>query len=98
MIKIMAVCGMGLGSSLMTKIVLEKVLQKNGIDKKDFVIDTCDVGSAKQSNIDIYITTKEFAKILEGLNTPIAVIKNTFNEQEIEATFIPIFKELLNTK
>ena len=53
--KIMVVCGHGLGTSLMMEMSIKKILQELGVTAE---VDHMDLGSAKGSNCDIFIGTK----------------------------------------
>ncbi|MGE9552018.1 PTS sugar transporter subunit IIB [Erwinia amylovora] len=54
--KIVCVCGMGLGSSVIAKMNIEQVLKKMQIEAQ---VDTCDVGSIRSISADVYVTTRE---------------------------------------
>lgn len=56
--KIICVCGMGLGSSLIAKMNVEKILSDKGIEA---TVDNCDLGSVSAQVADWYITTRELA-------------------------------------
>ena len=56
--KIVCVCGMGLGSSLIAKMNLETILNQEGIEAS---VDNCDLGSVTSIAADWYVTTRELA-------------------------------------
>jgi len=74
------VCGCGLGSSLMAKIAIDKILGERGISA---TINAADAGTAKAHRADLIVTTKEFAKRLGEVKTPIAVVSNFVNKDEL---------------
>jgi PTS system ascorbate-specific IIB component len=98
MINIMTVCGMGLGSSLLASMTAERALKAAGIDPREFRIETSDMGSARRSDIDIYLTTNEFAPQIEQWGTPVVVIKNVFDEAEVGAALVPTFRRVAEEK
>ena len=63
--KILVCCGSGLGSSFMIEMNIEKVLNELGVKNVD--LSHSDLSSAKGSNADIYVGTKDIAVRLEGL-------------------------------
>ncbi|MBO1002476.1 PTS sugar transporter subunit IIB [Pseudogracilibacillus auburnensis] len=79
--KILAVCGMGFGSSLMLKMTADRVLKKLGV-KAD--VEACDIGTAGGMQADLILTNAEFAKQLAGGQAPVAAILNMASEDEVE--------------
>lgn len=59
--KIVCVCGMGLGSSVIAKMNVQEVMSSLGIDA---VVETCDLGSVRAVPADYYLTTRELADSL----------------------------------
>ena len=57
--KILAVCGMGFGSSMMLKMTLEKVLKEKGI-RAD--VQTADFSTAGSESADLIFTNEEFGR------------------------------------
>ena len=55
--KIIAVCGLGVGSSVIAKMNIESILSEEGKDEVD--VDTVDLGSIRSAPADIYVTTRE---------------------------------------
>ena len=98
MVKITAVCGMGLGSGLLVKMGIERVLERNGYTYKDFKVEVADISTAKATFSDIFVTTKEFAERLEGGKATIVLIQNLFNEKEIEGKLLEPFIRIYNLK
>ena len=92
--KIIAVCGFGVGSSMMLKMKVDEMLRKNGISVS---AETADVGTATSVPCDVIFTSKELApKISEKVNVPVIAITNFLSIQEIESKGLSIVKELLN--
>lgn len=57
--KILAVCGNGLGSSMILKMKIASVLKELGIE--DVQLDHCDLTSAPGEKADIIVVTKDLA-------------------------------------
>lgn len=63
---ILAVCGMGLGSSLLLKTYVAKVMQEVGIDAQ---LEVTDISTARSYQFDMCVTSTEFGNTLRaGLN------------------------------
>ena len=93
-LKIVAVCGFGVGSSMLLKMKVDEMLKKNGINAS---AETADVGSATSVPCDIIFTSKELApKISEKVKVPVVAIGNFLNVAEIEEKGLPAVQELLN--
>ncbi len=97
-IKIAAVCGMGLGSGLLVKMGVERALKKAGYVQKLFNVEVCDISTAKAVWPDIFVTSTEFGKRLEDQDVPVVVVKNLFDEKEIQDALTPVFKEILDAR
>jgi PTS system ascorbate-specific IIB component len=80
--KILAICGMGLGSSIILKITLEKVIRKLGIDATVDVTDIT-VGRGQADSVDIVVTSEELAERIGGVKAKIITVKDYFNVDEM---------------
>lgn len=98
MIKISAVCGMGLGSGLLVKMGIERVLERNGYGRKDFRVEVADISTARATSPDIFVTTSEFAKSLREVDAEVITVRNLFDEKEIEEALMDIFKKVQASK
>jgi PTS system ascorbate-specific IIB component len=80
--RIVAVCGMGIGTSVLLKMNAEKVLRTMGIDA---TVEACDVATARRSaeSANIVLTTPELVESLKGLSAEIIAIEHFFDLQEI---------------
>lgn len=95
MIKILSVCGMGLGSSLLAKMTAERVLDRSGlVNGDDYVIEVADLGSSGHSGIDLYITTHEFVDDLTGRGAHVIEVTNVFDETEMARKLLPVIEEI----
>ena len=98
MVKISAVCGMGLGSGLLVKMGIDKVLEKHGYKQlEDFMVEVADISTARATFPDIFVTTTEFAEALGDVDAEIITVKNLFDKKEIEEklldTFIKVYEK-----
>ncbi|WP_332844020.1 PTS sugar transporter subunit IIB [Solibacillus palustris] len=76
----LAVCGMGFGSSMMLKMTIEKVLREKGI-KAD--VQTSDFSTAGSEKADFIFTNEEFGRQLAGGTVPVVAIKNIADTKEV---------------
>lgn len=81
--KIIAVCGMGIGTSILLKMNAEKVLRKLGIDAD---VEAADIGVARgmARDAEIVLTSQELVSEIGDLDAEVIVIDNFFDLQEIE--------------
>ena len=92
-LKIIAVCGFGVGSSMMLKMKVDEMLKKNGIKA---TAETSDVGAATSVPCDVIFTSNELApKIAEKVKVPVVAITNFLSVQEIEDKGLSVVKKLL---
>lgn len=98
MIKISAVCGMGLGSGLLVKMGIERVLERKGYGRKDFRVEVADISTARATSPDIFVTTSEFAKSLREVDAEVITVKNLFDENEIEEALLDVFEKIYQSK
>lgn len=64
---VLAVCGLGIGSSIILKINVGKILEELGV--KDYKLDVADIGTARSMPFDMVVTSVELAGVLKK-NTP----------------------------
>ncbi|ARU91897.1 PTS system enzyme IIB component [Spiroplasma clarkii] len=81
--KILCACGNGMGSSLMIKIKVEKVLEKLGIDGK---VDTSSIGEAKgiADNYDVVLCSTYLEEDLDDCSAFVVGLENLMDEAQIE--------------
>jgi len=80
--KIVAVCGMGIGTSVLLKMNAEKVLAKLGIDAD---VEAADMGVARGAaqTAEIVLTSQELAEELGDVPADVIIIDNFFDLEEI---------------
>ncbi|MEI2406063.1 PTS sugar transporter subunit IIB [Niallia taxi] len=79
--KILCVCGLGQGTSLILRMNVETVLSELGIEAD---VDNTDVSSAKSERADFIITSNELAQSLEDHAGKILIVNNYFDLTEIK--------------
>ena len=80
--KILAVCGFGVGSSMVLKMTAERVFRELGIDAN---VENTDLSSAKSSDVDLILTSYELAEDLKkSTNAKIYPIKKYMDKEEVK--------------
>ncbi|MBM7600010.1 PTS system ascorbate-specific IIB component [Virgibacillus halotolerans] len=80
MMKILTVCGLGQGTSLILKMNVEQALNEKGI-KAD--VEHTDVSTASSMEADYIITSNELAESLQGHSAKVFIVNNYFDMGEI---------------
>lgn len=92
-IKMLMVCGAGLGSSFACQMSVEDVLNKLGVEAD---MDHCDISSAVSMNPEIIITASNFKSQFEQFTLPetttILYLKNIVSKAEIEEKLVPLLQ------
>lgn len=82
--KIVAVCGVGIGTSVLLKINAEKVLRMLDIEA---TVDAADIATVKKVsfNAQIILTTPDLVDQLKGLPAEIISIQRVFDLEELSS-------------
>ncbi len=81
MMKILAVCGFGVGSSMVLKMTIDKVVRKLGIDAE---VENADISTAKSSKCDAIFTSYDLAESLKDtVNVPVLPVKRYMSIEEV---------------
>lgn len=79
--KILAVCGFGVGSSMVLKMTLEKVVIELGLNAD---VKNTDIASAKAEEADVYFTSAELKPDIESSTSkPVYAIKRYMDKKEV---------------
>lgn len=89
MVKILCVCGIGLGTSMMAKMQVDKLCQEIGLKANTEPIDA---GSAKGQKADLIVTTTGISKVLKGTNIKMVIIDNFANKGELRSVLLPVLE------
>lgn len=88
--KIVAVCGLGMGSSMMLKMSIDDVLKEEGIKAK---LESVDIGSAKGMNADIYVLSQDLERNARDFTGKVIVIKNLTDTDEIRDKLLDVLNK-----
>ncbi len=93
MLKILTVCGAGLGSSFACQMSVEAVLKNLGVTA---TLDHTDISSVAAQTADIIISGKNFEKQFERITVhcPTVFLDRLVDKNEITEKLTPILKEL----
>ncbi|HEX2767255.1 MAG TPA: PTS sugar transporter subunit IIB [Candidatus Limnocylindria bacterium] len=82
--KILAVCGMGLGTGLLLRMNTEEALRRIGVE--DATVEVADIGTARGAGTgaDIVLTSSELAEQLGQVRGTLVTVTNFFDKEEIE--------------
>lgn len=79
--KILCVCGLGQGTSLILRMNVETVLKEMGVQAD---VEHTDVSTASSMAADYIVTSNELAQSLQGHTAKIVIVNNYFDLKEIE--------------
>ncbi|WP_096273191.1 PTS sugar transporter subunit IIB [Paucisalibacillus globulus] len=80
--KILTVCGLGQGTSLILKMNVEQVLNEKGIQAD---VEHTDVSAASSMQADYIITSNELSESLVGHSAKVFIVNNYFDMDEIKS-------------
>lgn len=88
--KILAVCGFGVGSSLILKMTIVKALKE--LDLEAEVVNT-DITDAKSYQADAIFTSPQFVSDLQGsVKVPLYAIQRYSDKEEVKAQINVLFQ------
>ncbi len=79
--KIMAICGSGLGSSFMVEMNIKKVLKKMNIEAE---VEHSDLSSATPGAADLFVMAKDIAASASVPDSKLVVLTNIIDINELE--------------
>ncbi|CDO03615.1 PTS system ascorbate-specific transporter subunits IICB [Oceanobacillus picturae] len=80
MMKVLTVCGLGQGTSLILKMNVEQALADKGISAE---VEHMDVSTASTMQADYIITSNELAESLVEHSAKVFIVNNYFDMEEI---------------
>ncbi len=92
-LKIMTVCGFGLGSSMVLKLTLDGVLKENNIVADTFCSDAT---TATGETYDIVFTSKEMSHLFKNVTKPVVVIDNFLSKEEVRTKGLEIIQKAIS--
>ena len=90
-LRIMTVCGFGLGSSLVLRMTVDEVLQKHDIKAETFC---SDADTAVGQSYDLVITSGEMERLFKDVDVPVIVIDNFLSPDEVEEKALAVIRKL----
>ena len=85
--KIITVCGNGVGSSLMLAMKIQEICDTEGISVD---IEASDVNTALGKSCDLYVTVKELAPNLDESKT--LIVRSYTNKKKIKEDILEVLK------
>lgn len=92
MIKVITVCGNGIGSSLMLKLKIEEIAKANGIE---IDAESIDSNAASGKDADLFVTVKEFSDIFKP-DQKVVFTRSFMNRKKITEDVLPTLIEMNN--
>ena len=90
MIKVVTVCGNGIGSSLLLRFKVEQIAKDLGVDVE---VESSDSNAAVGKNADLYVTVKEFKDIFPD-PTKVCIVSSYTNKKKIEENLVPVLMKM----
>ncbi len=90
MLKILTVCGNGIGSSLMAKEIVQNICNEEGIEAN---VNSADVNSANSADVDLAITVNEIIPQLKNCKRTVA-IRSYVSKKKIKEDILDVLKEV----
>ena len=90
MVKILTVCGNGIGSSLMCAMKIEEICEEEGIKAS---VNSCDFNSVTGKDVDLIVTIKELADQITTIKK--TTISSYTNKQKIKEDVLEAIKSLI---
>jgi len=88
--KIITVCGVGMGSSLLLRMYTEDVLTEMGIDAR---VEASDATQARGARADLILTSPALVEVCSGGNAAVKAIKSFVNKNEIRSALLEFIQE-----
>jgi len=87
--RVLTVCGMGFGTSLMMLMTVQEIGRKHGVKVEGEAVD---LGSYKGKPCDIIIASSEIAKQIMA-EVPVLAVTNILDKADIEQMILPYLKQ-----
>jgi Phosphotransferase system, galactitol-specific IIB component len=93
MLRILTVCGNGIGSSLMLAMKIEEICKEEGMN--DISVESADFNSALSKDTDIIVTVKEIASQFPD-NKNVIVTRSYTNKKKIKEDVLENIRHYYN--
>ena len=87
--KVLTVCGMGFGTSLMMLMTIQEIASKHGQKVEG---EATDLGSYKGKSCDLIVASSEIAKQIEA-DVPVLAVDNMLDKAAMEAQILPYLEQ-----
>jgi len=87
--KIVTVCGMGFGTSLMVKMTIDDILNEIGYKAE---VEASDIGSIMGKEVDLIVTSSDMESQISGVKADVIYLKFMTNKQEIREKLLEYLK------
>ena len=89
-IRVLSVCGMGFGTSLMTLMNVQELGEKHHVNVTG---EACDLGSYAGRQCDLIVAASEIAAQIHDVDVPVVAISNILDKDELEKKMLPYFEK-----
>jgi PTS system ascorbate-specific IIB component len=93
--KVVTVCGMGFGTSLMLLMDIQEMAAKHGIKVEGEAVD---LGSAKGKSCDLMVASSEIAGELSEESVQVIAINNLLDKNELQDKVLPVLQAIIAGK
>lgn len=88
--RIVTVCGMGFGTSLMLKMAIDDLLRKHGLRAE---VLAWDLGSLKGQRADVIVAPLDMERHLHDVAARVVYLRSLTDKDELETKLLPILSE-----
>lgn len=90
--KIVTVCGMGLGTSMMLAMQIRQIVADEGIDA---TVEPVDLGSFKTMPADVVVSPKDMEKQVSGGKVKhVVLIDNLIDKNEVKTKVLEVLRSI----
>ena len=93
MLRILTVCGNGIGSSLMLAMKIEEICKEEGMD--NITVESSDFNGAQSKEADVIVTVKDIAEQFSE-NKKVIVIRSYTNKKKIKEDILEELRQYYN--
>ncbi|MFQ3800929.1 PTS sugar transporter subunit IIB [Staphylococcus equorum] len=90
MLKVVTVCGNGIGSSLLLKMKVEEIAKEHDLEVD---VESIDSNAAVGKDADLFVTVKELASIFKE-SQKVALVRSYTNKKKITEDLLTTMQEL----
>lgn len=91
-LKVVAVCGMGMGTVFLIKMNLEKIFKELGIPAE--VIASNISSLSLGADTDLIVASMDFEKVLKDKPLRKIFLKNLIDKEELKSKLLPVLREM----